>query len=81
LEPNDQVKLTDAIEVVKQEGNFDSLDNKAIEKALIMVAENIVEFKFIRLTKSIKRLDMQSNIISEEIDKLFEKFDTIKSDF
>lgn len=81
MEPNDQVKLTDAIEVVKQEGNFDSLDNKAIEKALIMVAENIVEFKFIRLTKSIKRLDMQSNIISEEIDKLFEKFDTIKSDF
>jgi hypothetical protein len=79
LEPNDEAKLEDAIQIVKEEYNFSALDEKIIKKSLILVAENLEEFKFVRLTKTIKRLDKQSDLLGEEIDNLFKKFDDLKS--
>lgn len=79
LEPHDEVMLTEAIQVVKEEGNFTSLDEPTIEKALKVVAENLKEFKFVRLTRTIKRLDIQSSTLADEIDNLFKKFGDFKS--
>lgn len=57
LEPNDEAELGTAIEVVKEESPLSKIDDTFIENALREVAQKLPGFKYIRLTKSIRRKD------------------------
>ena len=74
LDENNEVILENAINVIKEEGSFSELDDKFIQEALLSIVTNLEEFKYIRLTRCIKRLDIVSTNLNSQIDQLLQQF-------
>ena len=79
LNPNDEVKLFDAVEVIKEEQEFESLTDELISLYLKDLVIRLPDFEYIRLKRTFRRSDTTLDNMLANLDKLFVEWEN-KSD-